>query len=32
MWADIARISAGSVQLRDQFTSYDPALDASGQE
>ena len=32
MWADIARISSGSVQLRDPFTSYNPALDASVQE
>lgn len=32
MWADIARISVGSVQLRDEFTAYKPDLDTAGQE
>ena len=32
LWADIALVRAGSVQLRDRFTAYNPALDNSGQE
>ena len=32
MWADIARISDASVELRDRFTAYNPSLDDSGQE
>ena len=32
LWANIALVSAGSVQLRDRFTAYNPALDNSGQE
>jgi hypothetical protein len=32
MWADIASISADSVQLRDDFTAYRPDLDTAGQE
>ncbi|MFF1383515.1 PRC-barrel domain-containing protein [Arthrobacter sp. NPDC058288] len=32
MWADIARVSADSVQLREGFTAYRPDLNAAGQE
>ena len=32
LWEDIARVGADSVRLREGFTAYSPALDASGQE